>query len=617
MLKYNDYFQFQELDKVNNRRKFELNYVNIKKEIFSGGGKGIWTLQRDTEYSRHVSGKLMKKFLIERLYNQVDKGKVFELKKGNKSTDNRKYHFLQYLELILYFYDADYPYMNHIKEIDEELENKEKVNHYFQEEVEVDSLYGHSSNYIMDCLVEQLLNTKLQESENFIKKLARDILYDIFYIIKTEQKNVFKLRGIIEDISLESNLISRLWTDSYVLQGNISEIQGADLGNKFTYLYNQLYYMCHSYDKDTRKFHYNVNKIYAYKLGYKWGFASRKQIRQIYKLILMNFDVDVIQYLQSEWKLGQFEEKYIKFISLYYVDLLKITKVERTDDFDLIFVDKPIGNEDNIKSLPYFETFKSDFYETLFDIYVSSRSNNDSINNKVRGTYLTYYDKKYKEDINVRLICTGIVSNIYDCIDKYKLDVKRVPLTKLMELYLSDNKDSISKSVDIIFGKKSKSKKVNKPSITETNKRIIESNRYNISNTIKNIPKVDKIQTEMEKVESSINDLFEDSFNSELYENLSYDELYIKVKDSLYKSIVKLNSSNLLSVKETMDNIIKKLSDNNKLKNTFYNNRTFNEFDSYNQDELEDILYEIALSNVSYKKSDIEVINRLIKENAG
>ena len=614
MSNYNQYFQFEELNKSNNRRQFKLNYVNVKKEMFSGGGKGIWSLRKDTEYNRKVSPRITKKYLIERLYNQIDKAKVFTIDKDNKSIDGRKYHFLEWLELTLYFYESHLDYKRLIDDITNEVSENQKHNYFFQEDIEVSSLYGHSNIKYLDCLTEQLIQTKVQESNYELKTLARHIMLDVFYILHTEISNVRNLRDVIEYVNEETNLVSRLWTESFVGKSKITEIDGVDMINKFTGLYNRLYRMCHTFDKDTREYYFNKNKIYTYKLGYKWGFATRDEIRQIYKLVLINFDVDVIAFLRNEWEKNDLENKYLKFISYYYVELLQLSKYETTDDFGLLFIDKPIGEGDRIKSLDYYEIFKSDFYETFFDLYVSLNEDYEIIKEQIKGTYLTYYtDKQYKDDITNRFTMTSILINFYKCIDDYKLDVQKIPLKDLILSYIEDNKESISKGLDKIFSKKSKPKK-SKKTIVEKNKLIIENNNY----TIKSIPKIkvkDIVEddTKISKTQKSINDLFDDDdLNYQLYENLNYDELYNKVRNSLYKSIVNVRSQELIDIKNSMEDIIKVLDRNNKLKTDFYKNRSFNEYDNLTQDELENLLYEISFLDLSNKDEDIKEIKQLI-----
>ncbi len=69
-----NYFQYEDLSKQ--KREFQINYVAIKRELFNP--KSMYILKNDPEYHRKVNGRTFRLLLIDRLINQVDKGRIFQ-----------------------------------------------------------------------------------------------------------------------------------------------------------------------------------------------------------------------------------------------------------------------------------------------------------------------------------------------------------------------------------------------------------------------------------------------------------------------------------------------------------------------------------------------------------
>lgn len=442
------YFQFNELYK--DKKTFKINYTAIKREMWrERHGGDLWLLKYDENYHRKASPRIFKNYLIDRgSYKLGNKVNVFNPSKfGIKDT---LFDFLDYFELIMYFQT----YEDELLKYEDEIKDK------------------YVKNYvpILDKLIEQFKISRIDgETDNYIINIARHILLDIIYIINFEIKN----RDKIKDISYYLQKYTYNYKVLWVIDGvrnernrKESELESANHNNVFQLTYNNVFNLCHRWKtlNDRKVPYYNQNKLKRFNRAYQWGYIDINEIRNIYLLSLLNFNIevvneikDIVKYLNTDNKLFN---NYDKFLTYYYDDMYKSFYNSVLNQFksfkqniDLITHNT---SKENLRNLPQYETFKGLIYYSLFDEILSQyhHSNETSkikrkFNPILRNTFLLKYNKSIRDDVRERYIFRLIIIH-FDKIDK-ELDIENnnIPITKLFN-WITSNIPNIGDEINKI-----------------------------------------------------------------------------------------------------------------------------------------------------------------------
>lgn len=418
------YFQYEDLSKQ--KREFKINYIAIKREFFNP--KSMYILKNDPEYHRKVNGRTFRLLLIDRLINQVDKARIFQLKQNNKVFVSNC-HFLEYLELLYY-----------TKKINEEL---------LDYELSLKEKYKKGRIEILDTLIEQLYNTKeKEESREFLTELATNILLDIIYITRKELDNKDDIQKTLFNIEKYTRGIGVLWTIQDIDKikknsGRLTEIEKANHNNIYGYIDNELHYICHFFKLENNRYipKFNINKVRRFKEGYKWGYCDIQTLRHLYILILINYDevikdkiIEMTDYFNKENNLWK---NYKKFLTYFYNDLYRNFENNTLQLFKSYKQNNQLNkfntSLENITKLPYYETFKGVVYLSCFDMLVSEQPKYKNF----KDTYIKVYDKRYRDNIRTRYLLLNSLLN-FDQYEK-ELDLKnnKIPLTKFFNVVIT------------------------------------------------------------------------------------------------------------------------------------------------------------------------------------
>ena len=608
------YYFNKELNKATLRRNTGLNYVAIRKEIAKPKSKAIWNLLRDENYRRKVSPRIFKIYFEDRIdsyYNPIFNFKIISPDGDIKSN----LHFYEYLELVFTY-----------GKVQEEILDVEKY-----------LMIGNIDDLpFLNNIISQITSLNVEkQSQDYIKKLALDILYDLIYIIKAEVKNKEEIQKVTWEIVKYTKDIKVIWSLNDIQRirdnsGKISELESATHDNIFGFIYNELYNISHTWRQEGDKgfMEFNKYKLIRFKTGANWGYIKPQRVRDIMVLCFINCNeviknkiIELSNYHDEKYNIW---ENYKLFLSKYYNELfehfendtLKLVKGYKEN----ILLKKKEVNYSNVELMPYYEVFKSVIYEYFFDVLLVL---DDETNEIVKNTYVRLYNGKVKDEIIKRYHFFRIICDFGKYENKDNLSYKEVLADIIKDVKKESNyKDSLRQLLKfkntsntdnkLSDDKPKRQKQLDRHKIQT--KQLIEKNRLDYQQSLKNLNKEFIKTIDKEESKETISKQFDDVFgevdtNNSIYNTKSFLDLFKQLKESLFNSNV-LDEYIILEIRNEISNISKKYN----LDSKFYSNRNFEEYENLNEEQIKYILDELTYNSDLSMEQDIEYLTSKLED---